>query len=118
GGLIGYNTRTNYLVVRVSGNKIDFEIREIEIMPSGEHLWQTKNNRPLEKITILEANKSAGFYLVGTATLHQDQKNKFFNRQGYFNPEYEFSTDQAAPVFRKGTRPGIITELPKIVVEP
>lgn len=118
GGLIGYNTRTNYMVVKVSGNKIDFEIKEIEIMPSGEHLWQTKTNRPLERVTIHESDKSAGFHLVGTATLYQDRENKFVNRKGYFNPEYEFSTDQAAPVFRKGTRPGIVTELPKIVVEP
>lgn len=114
GGLIGYNSRTNYLVVTVEDEKLSLEIREIELTPSGNHLWQTKNNRPLEKVSITDPMK--GFYTVATTSLVPGGKDKFIDRKGYFQTEYEFSTEQAAPVFRKGTRPGIITELPKIVV--
>ena len=115
GGLIGYNTRTNYMVVTVSNGKMEFEIKEIELSPSGDHLWQTKNNRPLEQVEITDP--SEGFYTVGLTTLERSTKTKFTNRKGYFKPEHEFSNDQAAPIFRKGTRPGIITELPKITLE-
>ncbi|NND34754.1 MAG: hypothetical protein HKN76_19365, partial [Saprospiraceae bacterium] len=54
GGLIGYNTRTNYMAVKVYPDKLEFEIKEIELLPHGDHLWQTKNNRPLERVTLSE----------------------------------------------------------------
>lgn len=117
GSLIGYNTRTNYLVVTITGEKMEFQIKEIELMPRGGHLWQTKNNRPLEEVVLSDSSKAEGFYLVGSATLNQSSRPKFSNRKGYFEQRYEFSTDQAAPIFRKGTRPGIVTELPRIVVQ-
>ncbi|MBK8503475.1 MAG: metallophosphoesterase [Saprospiraceae bacterium] len=117
GGLIGYNTRTNYMVVKITGDKLEFLIKEIELMPRGGHLWQTKNNRPLHNVVLSDASRKAGFYLVGSTTLNQKQVPKFSDRKGYFAEQYEFSTDQAAPIFRKNTRPGIITELPKIVVQ-
>ncbi|MCB0669841.1 MAG: metallophosphoesterase [Saprospiraceae bacterium] len=113
GGLIGYNTRTNYLVVTVEANRLTLEIKEIELMPSGDHLWQTKNNRPLKRVDIVDPVK--GFYTIAKAVLVRDGPEKFIDRIGYFKPEYEFSTDQAAPIFRKGSRPGIVTELPKII---
>ena len=117
GGLIGYNTRTNYLVVKVSRYNLEFEIKEIELLPRGGHLWQTKHNRPLEMVTISDQNRNKGFYQVGTCTLKKESKKNFENRKGYFLPEHEFSTDRATAIFRKGTRPDIVTELPKIVVE-
>ena len=33
GGLIGYNTRTNYLVGRVSRDRIELELKEIDMQP-------------------------------------------------------------------------------------
>ena len=117
GGLIGYNTRTNYLLITITGDKMRFEIKEIELRPMGGHLWQTKNNRPLEQVVLSDSSRAAGFYLVGTTTLKQSYKPKFSDRKGYFEQQYEFSTDQAAPIFRAGTRPGIVTELPRIVVQ-
>ncbi|MCB0685169.1 MAG: metallophosphoesterase [Saprospiraceae bacterium] len=115
GGLIGYNTRTNYLIVKVYKDHLEMEIKEIELLPSGEHLWQTKSNRPLEKVSL--SNPETGFYTVAKVDLQRGNSEKFVNRKGYFKKEYEFSNDQATAIFRKGTRPGIITELPKIVVE-
>lgn len=100
GGLIGYNTRTNYMVVKVSKDKIDLEIKEIEMLPSGNHLWQTGNNRPLEMVSITEANKSIGFYPVGIATIHKTNGKQFTNRKGYFLEEYESSNERSGPIFR------------------
>jgi hypothetical protein len=117
GGLIGYNTRTNYLVINVFADKLELAIKEIEILPHGDHLWQTKNNRPLQNVTITDKNKALGFYLVGTCTIDKTSGKSFVNRKGYFLVEHEFSTDQATAIFRKGTRAGIVTELPKIVVQ-
>lgn len=115
GGLIGYNTRTNYMVVTVSGDKIDLEIKEVEMLPEGEHLWQTKNNRPLQSVSI--ANPDQGFYAVGTATIDKTSGKQFLNRAGYFLPKYELSDERAYPAFRAKDKPEIPTELSRIIVE-
>ena len=69
GGLFGYNPRVNYLLGTVSGDQIELELKEIEIVNSGEKLWQVGNNRPLETVTIADDVKAKGFTTVGTATL-------------------------------------------------
>ncbi len=101
GGLIGYNTRTNYMVVHVSRDKIDLEIKEIEMLPHGEHLWQVQKNRPLENVTISPENKAKGFYSVAKLTIDKTDGKIFTNRQGYFMKEHESSDETAFPVFVK-----------------
>ena len=114
GGLIGYNTRTNYLVVNVTKEKINLKIKEIEMLPTGDHLRQTKNNRPLQNVSITDENKEKGFYLVGTATIDKSiQEMQILNRKGYFSIEYESSNETAYPVF---DGEDVLTELPKITV--
>jgi len=117
GGLIGYNTRINYMVVRVSGHKIEFEIKEINILPQGEHLWQVGGNRPLESISISEEDKAKGYYTVGTATLDKTEEKQFMNREGYFLSKYETSNETAVPVFKKDNKRGLPIELPDIKLE-
>ena len=117
GGLIGYNTRINYLVLKFTKDKIEMEIKEIEMLPYGNFLWQTKNNRPLENVIITDANKAKGFYTVGSVTIDKTTNKKFINRKGYFMKEYELSNDRAVPVFKKDNKLGLPTELPKIVFE-
>ncbi len=114
GGLIGYNTRINYMVVRVSGQKIEFEIKEINILPQGEHLWQVGGNRPLENISISEEDRAKGYYTVGTATLDKTKEKQFLYREGYFLTKYERSDETAVPVFKKDNRRGLPTELSEI----
>lgn len=116
GGLIGYNTRTNYMVVKMKKDKIQLEIKEIDILPHGNHLWQTKNNRPLEKVTISKADKDKGFYPVGTVTINKKNGKLFLNRKGYFSPKYETSNEYAGPVFRKNNNPKILSEIPRILI--
>ena len=77
GGLIGYNTRTNYMVVRVYPDSVKMEIKEIEMLPHGNHLWQTGNNRPLEYVTVTEKNRKKGFYTVGLATIDKSSGKIF-----------------------------------------
>jgi len=90
GGLIGYNTRTNYLVAKVSPDRIELELKEIDMVPSGEKLWQPGTNRPLEKVTITDAIRRRGFVPVGRVTLEKDGSGKrFVGAKGYFDPKLE-----------------------------
>jgi hypothetical protein len=71
GGLFGYNPKVNYLLGTVSGDQIKLELKEIEIVNSGEKLWQVGNNRPRATVTIADDVKQKGFTTVGTATLER-----------------------------------------------
>ncbi len=114
GGLIGYNTRTNYLVARVSKKRIDIEIKEIDMVPSGEHLWQVQTNRPLKHVTISPAGIENGFSTVGTLCLDKTEGKQFTNRDGYFLKEHETSDETAVPIFKKDNKQGLPTELSRI----
>jgi len=105
GGLIGYNTRTNYLVVDVHPDRLELTIKEIDMVPSGEKLWQPGNNRPLEKVDIHPEMKQRGFVPVGTLTIDtKTEPRQFKNPQGYFLTRFETSTDRGRPVFVQGGR--------------
>ncbi len=117
GGLIGYNTRTNYLVAHVSKSKIEIEIKEIDLLPTGEHLWQPQSNRPLDHVSISAENKARGFVPVGTLTINKKGGKEFTNRKGYFLKEYETSDETAVPIFKKDNSRGLPTELPRITLK-
>jgi hypothetical protein len=90
GGLIGYNTRTNYLVARVLPDRLELELKEIDMVPSGDKLWQPGTNRPLENVTISDAVRREGFVPVGRVTLRKDASGKrFAEPEGYFDPKLE-----------------------------
>ena len=117
GGLIGYNVRTNYMVVNVYRDSVQFELKEIEMLPHGDHLWQTKDNRPLQNVSITDENRKKGFYTVGLATLDKSNGKRFIDRKGFFLKEHQFSEDIAQPIFKKDNKYGLPIELPKITVE-
>lgn len=103
GGLIGYNTRTNYLVVDVFPDRLELTLKEIDMVPSGEKLWQPGNNRPLEKVDIAPEIRNRGFIPVGTLTINTKVKPRTFkNAQGYFLKILETSRQTGVPVFHKG----------------
>ena len=114
GGLIGYNTRTNYLVCTVYKDRLEMEIREIEMQLSGVHKWQTKNNRPLERVSISPELKEGGFYSIGSLTIDKSHQKKYLNRKGYFRKEYETSTFRGVPFFRRDNPQGLPHEPPLI----
>lgn len=100
GGLIGYNTRTNYLVADVYSNRLELTIKEIDMLPSGEKLWQPGNNRPLEKVAITPEMKRRGFISVGSLTIDKSDGSKSFrDAKGYFLKRFETSNDVGRPVF-------------------
>jgi hypothetical protein len=69
GGLLGYNTSTNYLVGTVYADRIELELKEINTVNSGEKLWQSGNNRPFETVTITDEVKKKGFVTVGKCVI-------------------------------------------------
>ena len=76
----------NYLVGTVSADKIELELKEIEIVNRGNKLWQEGTNRPYEEVLILDDIKQQGFTTVGTATLNKADANKpLINATGYFD---------------------------------
>ena len=111
GGLIGYNTRTNYLVAKVTSERIELELKEIDMVPSGEKLWQPGTNRPLEKVTVTEETRQRGFVPVGRVTLNKSGKEKrFTGAVGYFDPKLE-------PDKGEFYRPYGQSEPPRVVVD-
>ena len=117
GGLFGYNTRINYMVMKFTKDKVEMEVKEIEMMPHGDFLWQTKNNRPLQNITISDSTKTRGFNTVGKLTIDKTDKKEFKNRKGYFLQENESSDERAFPIFRKNEKPSVPTELPEMIIK-
>ncbi|MFH1718646.1 MAG: ThuA domain-containing protein [Planctomycetota bacterium] len=86
GGLFGYNPKVNYMVGTVSGNQINLELKEIEIINQGEKLWQEGTNRPQETVSIADDVKQKGFVTVGTVRLDKTStNNSLINATGCFN---------------------------------
>ena len=101
GGLIGYNTRTNYLVVDVYPDKLELTLKEIDLVPSGKKLWQPGKNRPLEKVDIKPEIRKRGFIPVGKLTINTAASPRQFNNpQGYFLKRFEISNDVGRPIFQ------------------
>ncbi len=101
GGLLGYNTRTNYLVVKVYSDRLELILKEIEVMPTGQHKWQTKQNRPLEKITISPDQKESGFYDIGRVTILKSSTKAFADPMGCFQEKYQFGEFRGVPIFKR-----------------
>jgi type 1 glutamine amidotransferase len=80
GGLFGYNPKVNYLVATVFADRIELTLKELEIVNSGERLWQEGNNRPYEKVSIADDVKQKDFATVGTATLRRESGNKILTQ--------------------------------------
>jgi hypothetical protein len=111
GGLIGYNTRTNYLVGKVSPGRIELELKEIDMVPSGEKLWQPGTNRPLETVTITGETRQRGFVPVGRVTLEKDASGKrFVGAKGYFDPKLEPGPGQFYRPYGQSEPPRVVLD--------
>jgi len=107
GGLIGYNTRTNYLLGRVFPDRIELELKEIDMKPAGGKLWQVGQNRPLERVTIPDQIKKRGFVTVGRVVIDKSGgKKSFRGAAGYFEKRREpKKAVRYRPVFVRGKGP-------------
>jgi hypothetical protein len=86
GSLFGAAPKVNYLVATVHPDRIDLELKEIEIVNEGSRLWQMGDERPCKRVRIADDVKQKGFVTVGTATLVCGQAGaKYTNLTGYFD---------------------------------
>jgi|GEM_PF-463435 len=86
GGLFGYNPRINYLVAKVTKDRIELELKELDIICKGEKLWQVGRNRPHESVTIAENIKKRGFVEVGQMTILRTGTTRTGkDKTGYFD---------------------------------
>lgn len=69
GGLYGYNPQVNYLLCRVHPDRIELELKQIDIVNHGPMKWQVDHNRPSESVTIKDEVKMTGYQTVGRVNL-------------------------------------------------
>ena len=87
GGLIGRTTKPNYLTVSVNKDKLDLNIKEVDLINGNGRLWQRdKSNGPWDTITIAPERQKKGFTSIGTVSIikKSDQK-KFVSVTGFFD---------------------------------
>ena len=87
GGLIGRTNKPNYMVVTVHKDRLELDIKEIDLINGEGRLWQKNKSRgPWNTITITEARKKQGFTSIGTVTIKkQDGKKSFESITGFFD---------------------------------
>ena len=102
--------------VRVSQKRLELELKEIDMAPSGDHLWQVGNNRPLQRVTISDDVRRRGFVPVGRLVVDKSAGEKVFrDARGYFLKRYEpQKPERYVPAFRSGR--GIV-EPPRVIIE-
>ena len=84
-----WNTYLDYLVVKVTDDKLDLELKEICIDHSGDGIAQTGPSGGPENITISAANQAAGFQTSGTLVIDKSRDlDRFTNRTGVFQTAY------------------------------
>jgi 3',5'-cyclic AMP phosphodiesterase CpdA len=69
GGIVGQPIPANYLVVEVTGNKLDLNLKSIPVQAGTQWMWQTNRNRPYADGAISAIDKASGFQTAGTMTI-------------------------------------------------
>jgi len=89
GGLFGRTTQPNYMVVTVHPDKLELNIKEIDLVNGEGRLWQHNKSRgPWDSITITEARRLKGFTSIGSVTIGKQGAGKRFE-----SPTGFFATD-------------------------
>jgi hypothetical protein len=86
GGLFGYNPKVNYLVVKVSPETIELQLKELDIICEGEDLEQEGGNYPKETVRIAEEIRKHGYVSVGTMVIDKTTGKRLTrDKTGYFD---------------------------------
>jgi len=87
GGLIGRTTKPNYMVVTVHKDKLEMELKEIDLINGKGMLWQKNKSRgPYDSITITDARKKKGFTSIGYVRINKSgAEKKFESISGFFD---------------------------------
>ncbi|MEJ6621776.1 MAG: metallophosphoesterase [Opitutae bacterium] len=86
GGLIGRTTKPNYMVVTVYGDRLELNLKEIDLINGTGRLWQQdKRKGPWDTITITPESKKRGFTSIGKVIINKDTAaKKFETATGFF----------------------------------
>lgn len=88
GALFGYNDKVNYLVMTIAPERIDLELKRLDIVLDGQKLWQTGTNRPQETVRVTPEARKQGFQSVGAMTIDKATETKrLIDKTGLFTPE-------------------------------
>ncbi len=87
GGLIGRTTKPNYMVVTVHNDRLELELKEIDLINGEGMLWQHDKKRgPYDTIQITEARKREGFKSIGFACIDKREgERRFESVSGFFD---------------------------------
>ena len=87
GGLIGRTTKPNYMVVTVHMDRLEPEIKEIDLLDGKGRLWQQKKTKgPWDTITITEDRKMKGFTSIGHVSIIKEEGERSFKSiTGFFD---------------------------------
>lgn len=81
GGIMGYADDINYMVVTVDGDRLDLELKAIDMSLSDTKLWQCGLNRPRDTLTF----DDPAYQTVGTLTIDKSSgQTEYLNRSGFF----------------------------------
>lgn len=94
GGLFGRTTQPNYMVVTVHPEKLELNIKEIDLVNGKGRLWQYKKSRgPWDTITITKERRKEGFTSIGSVTIDKQGEDKQFESPtGFFAPDSDPTT--------------------------
>ncbi len=88
GALFGYNNQVNYLVMTIAPERIDLELKRLDIVLDGQKLWQTGANRPQEIVRIAPEARKQCFQTVGTMIIDKTTETKgLTDKTGLFTSE-------------------------------
>jgi hypothetical protein len=77
----------NYLVATVYPDRIDLELKEIEVANEGGRLWQMGEDRPAKTVRIVDEVRQKGFATIGTATISRGETGPALtNAEGCLKP--------------------------------
>jgi len=87
GGLFGRTTKPNYLLVTVRKDKLELDIKEIDLINGTGRLWQQdKAKGPWDTITITKERQKQGFTSIGQKVILKEKGVKTFKgTTGFFD---------------------------------
>lgn len=87
GGLIGRTTKPNYMAVTVHKDKLELELKEIDLINGEGRLWQkNKDKGPWNTINITDERKEEGFTSIGYVSINKSTGSKSFESiSGFFD---------------------------------
>ena len=87
GGLFGRTTKPNYMVVRINKDRLDLDIKEIDLVNGTGRLWQKRKERgPYDTITITPIGREKGFTSIGHVRINKQANTRVFeSTRGFFD---------------------------------